>query len=83
MPTTWRDAATEWHAMDVDVIGRGIYLGVPSLEATEYDPYTRASYWSVPMASAAELCPPLSVARLIAAGRHAAPEMEVASDEEA
>ncbi|MEU0189439.1 hypothetical protein ABZ250_06185 [Streptomyces afghaniensis] len=29
-----------------------------------------ASYWSVPMDSAAALCTPLTVARLIAAGRH-------------
>ncbi|MET9681729.1 hypothetical protein ABZY29_16060, partial [Streptomyces coeruleorubidus] len=28
------------------------------------------SYWSVPMDSAAVLCTPLAVARLIAAGRH-------------
>jgi hypothetical protein len=70
MPTTWRQAADDWRVLDVDVLGRGTYLGVPRVNAVELDPRTHASYWSVPMSSAAMLCGPLTVARLIAAGRH-------------
>ncbi|MET9757683.1 hypothetical protein ABZ016_01280 [Streptomyces sp. NPDC006372] len=69
MPTTWHQAVDEWRAMDVDCLGRSSYLGVPRLDAVEGTPGL-ASYWSVPMVSAAMLCRPLAVARLIAAGRH-------------
>ncbi|MGW5123333.1 hypothetical protein ACWEQ7_04560 [Streptomyces sp. NPDC004069] len=69
MPATWRDAADDWRAQDVECLGRGCYLGVPPLNATR--PRCEAdSYWSVPMPSAAILCQPLTVARLIAAGAH-------------
>ncbi|MFH9587924.1 hypothetical protein ACH4LS_22670 [Streptomyces luteogriseus] len=68
MPETWHQAADDWRAMDVDCLGRSTLLGVPSL--TEIEPRAFASYWSVPMPSAAMLCRPLTVARFIAAGRH-------------
>lgn len=69
VPRTWRDAAIDWRKDGVDVLGRGTYFGVPRVEATSLDPTARASYWSVLMDSPAMLCPPLLVARLIAAGR--------------
>lgn len=75
MPATWHQAADEWRAMDVDCLGRGTYLGIPRLDAEEFDERACVTYWSVPMSSAATLCAPLTVARLIAAGRHAAPEL--------
>jgi hypothetical protein len=50
-------------------VGRGSYLGVPRLDAVNRE-HALASYWSVPMDSAALLCTPLTVARLIAAGKH-------------
>ncbi|MFF8980162.1 hypothetical protein ACF08A_25540 [Streptomyces cellulosae] len=70
MPATWHVAAAEWRADEVDCLGRYCYLGVPRLDLTALDPDTYASYWSVPMASAASLCAPLGVARLIAAALH-------------
>lgn len=70
MPATWHQAADDWRALDVDCLGRGTYLGVPAVDTTEFDPRSNVSYWSVPMSSAAVLCAPLAVARLIAAGRH-------------
>lgn len=70
MPRSWKDAADEWRGIEADCLGRGVYLGVPRVDRTEFDPAVYASYWSVPMASAGELCSPLLVARLIAAGRH-------------
>jgi hypothetical protein len=71
VPVTWHQAADEWRAsMEVDCLGRGTYLGVPKVDAAEPNPAARASYWSVPMSSAAMLCQPLAVARLIAAMRH-------------
>ncbi|MEU6510004.1 hypothetical protein [Streptomyces sp. NPDC046942] len=75
MARTWHKAADEWRAKaDVEVLGSGTYLGVPRLDLTEFDPQGHVSYWSVPMASAAALCAPLTVARLIAAGQHATPD---------
>ncbi|MGW1951277.1 hypothetical protein ACWCPI_00715 [Streptomyces sp. NPDC001920] len=70
MPRTWRQAAEDWREMDVDCLGSGTILGIPPLYRDEFNPTAVASYWSVPMPSAATLCKPLSVARLIAAGRH-------------
>lgn len=69
MPVRWRKAAEEWRALGVDCLGRDTYLGVPTVRAVERDPLTLASYWSVPMPSAGELCAPPAVARLIAAGQ--------------
>jgi hypothetical protein len=68
MPEKWHLAAADWRALGVDCLGRGTYLGVPRVDAVEFAPQTSASYWSVPMSSAAVLCAPLAVARLIAAG---------------
>ncbi|GGX26636.1 hypothetical protein [Streptomyces lomondensis] len=69
MPATLHQMAKAWRALEVDCLGRGSYLGVPRLDAVSGE-YVFASYWSVPMHSAAVLCNPLTVARLIAAGRH-------------
>ncbi|MGX1563107.1 hypothetical protein [Streptomyces sp. NPDC055506] len=69
MPRTWRQAVDDWRPLDVECLGQGSYLGVPRADAVECT-RVRATYWSVPMASAATLCRPLKVARLIAAGRH-------------
>ncbi|AMW11597.1 hypothetical protein A4E84_20125 [Streptomyces qaidamensis] len=68
MPTTWHVAVDEWRTSDVDCLGRGSYLGVPRPDVAGAP--RRTTYWSVPMDSAAALCRPLAVARLIAAGRH-------------
>jgi hypothetical protein len=68
VPRTWRDAADDWRRDDVACLGRGAYLGVPRLDAVEFPVRGTASYWSVPMEAAGLLCPPLSVARVIAAG---------------
>ncbi|MFF5518809.1 hypothetical protein [Streptomyces coeruleorubidus] len=69
MPATLHQMAEEWRALDVDCLGHGSYLGVPRPDAVNPE-HALASYWSVPMDSAAVLCTPLAVARLIAAGRH-------------
>ncbi|WP_103842232.1 hypothetical protein [Streptomyces sp. Ru72] len=45
-----------------------------------FDPRTCVTYWSVPLQSPGQLCAPLSVARLVAAGQHALAEL---GDEEA
>lgn len=71
MPITWCDAAEDWRPLGVECLGRGTYLGVPRVDIVEFDPQTYISYWAVPMPSAAELCSPLKVARLIAAGKRA------------
>ncbi|MDQ0749149.1 hypothetical protein QF034_003380 [Streptomyces africanus] len=68
MPATLHQMAEAWRALDVDCLGHGSYLGVPRLDAVNRE-QALASYWSVPMDSAAVLCTPLAVARLIAAGR--------------
>lgn len=68
VPEKWKQAVEEWRPLGVECLGKGTYLGVPRLEAVEFDPSGCASYWSVPMPSAAMLCAPLHVARLIAEG---------------
>ncbi|WP_171112096.1 MULTISPECIES: hypothetical protein [Streptomyces] len=78
VPRTWRQAVDDWRAHAVDCLGRDAYLGVPRVDAVEPRPYE--SYWSVPMPSAASLCAPLSVARVIAAGVHRLAELAAASD---
>jgi hypothetical protein len=74
MPEKWHRAVDDWRPLGVDCLGRGTYLGVPRVDAVEFDPQAAASYWSVPMSSAAMLCTPLNVARLIAAGQRALEE---------
>ncbi|MEU4165566.1 hypothetical protein AB0F46_01610 [Streptomyces sp. NPDC026665] len=74
MPITWADAAADWKELGVEMLGRESVLGVPDLTRTEPGAHALASYWSVPMGSAGELCSPLSVARLIAAAARVAPE---------
>ncbi|MEV4784413.1 hypothetical protein AB0K53_02940 [Streptomyces tuirus] len=68
VPTTPHRMADTWHALGVSCLGRGSHLGVPRLDAVD-SRRPSASYWSVPLNSAAMLCTPLMVARLIAAGR--------------
>jgi hypothetical protein len=68
MPAKWKGAAEDWRPLGVECLGHGTVLGVPRTDATEADAQRYASYWSVPMPSAAMLCAPLHVARLIAAG---------------
>jgi hypothetical protein len=70
MPVTWRQAADDWRAHDVELLGRDFLLGVPPLTAVELDPGASISYWPAPMSAPAMLCTPLTVARLIAAGSH-------------
>lgn len=82
VPTTWRQAAQDWRRDDVEVLGRGAYLGVPRLTCTKFHSHT-AGYWSVPMSSPAMLCAPLAVARLIAAGAHQLAELEAGAEREA
>lgn len=74
MPERYRAAAEDWRPLGVDCLGRDHYLGVPKVEAVEFNPETLASYWSVPMPSAGVLCAPLAVAKLIAAGQSRLPE---------
>lgn len=69
MPEKWAAAAADWRDLDVECLGRETYLGVPRVDAVDLNPAAWASYWSVPMPSAGELCPPLAVARLLAAGK--------------
>ncbi len=70
MPAKWSAAAEEWLGLGVGCLGRGTYLGVPRLDVEELDPEAWMSYWSVPILSAGDLCAPLAVARLLAAGKH-------------
>jgi hypothetical protein len=69
MPATWKSAAQTWVQLGVECLGRGTYLGVPRVDIDQFDPQACVSYWSVPMSSAALLCDPLDVARLIAAAQ--------------
>lgn len=66
MPAQWPKTAAAWRTLGVDCLGRGAYMGVPKVDAVTLDPQAYASYWSVPMSSAAMLCEPLAVCRLIA-----------------
>ncbi|EYT84280.1 hypothetical protein CF54_02355 [Streptomyces sp. Tu 6176] len=77
MPATWRETVDGWRSDDVECLGRGTYLGVPKLSMTTFDGYAASSYWSVPMASPAELCAPLTVARLIASAAHLLADADV------
>ncbi|MFJ5059009.1 hypothetical protein ACIP96_06265 [Streptomyces nigra] len=70
VPITWKEAAEDWRVSDVEVLGRDTVLGVPSVDAVDFNEEACASYWSSPMSSAGELCAPLHVARLIAACAH-------------
>ncbi|MFI0136119.1 hypothetical protein [Streptomyces luteogriseus] len=72
MPRTWHQHLDDWRVMDVDCLGRGSYLGVPSVDAVQWT-RSRATYWSAPLDSPSMLCSPVEVARLIAAGRHCMP----------
>lgn len=83
MPTKWTVAAEEWRALGVECLGRGWYLGVPRVDMVDLDPEARLSYWSVPMPSAGELCSPLTVARLLAAGKRCLAEAEAEAEADA
>lgn len=78
-PHTRHDLAKGWQRQDVECLGRGAYLCVPPVGQDRYDPATRASYWSVPIAGMGELCDPLTVARFTAAAMHAAAQLEGAA----
>ncbi|MFF8016112.1 hypothetical protein [Streptomyces sp. NPDC007929] len=69
MPATLRQITDAWRDLEVECLERGSYLGVPRPDAVGREG-AFASYWSVPMDSAAVLCSPLAVARLISAARH-------------
>ncbi|WP_432158969.1 hypothetical protein [Streptomyces sp. bgisy153] len=71
MPRTRPDTAAACEHLEVEVLGRDHYLGVPRVDRTDPGPGGCASYWAVPMESMGVLCGPAAVARLIAAGRHA------------
>lgn len=76
MPATWKQQFDDWRVDNVDCLGQDTYLGVPSVTATEYDPQNCDGYWAVPMASPAQLCEPLVVARMVAAGVHRLTDLE-------
>ncbi|MGI3198458.1 hypothetical protein ACRJ4B_15875 [Streptomyces sp. GTA36] len=82
VPVTWRGAADDWRTQDVEVLGRGTYLGVPRLASNRFRSYEAGLYWAVPMSSPAMLCAPLTVARLIAAGAHRLAELEAQAERE-
>ncbi|NEB00640.1 hypothetical protein [Streptomyces sp. SID13726] len=67
MPRRYGPAAQEWRDYGVEILGSDAFLGVPRVDAEVLDTRTQASYWAVPMPSAAMLCEPLAVARLLAA----------------
>lgn len=71
VPRTWRAEADEWRRDNVEVLGSTVVLGVPRLERTEPSSHGHPSYWAVPLSEPGRLCAPLTVARLIAAARHA------------
>ncbi len=61
--------ARRWAAPSVEgiaVLGHGTFLGIPHPALTH--PTPGRPYWPAPMDSPGVLCPPASVARLIAAG---------------
>ncbi|MET9575482.1 putative ATP-grasp-modified RiPP [Streptomyces massasporeus] len=60
----------------VTCLGRGTYLGVPRIDRRE----PPGTYWVVPPRREGDLCPPLSVLRLLEAGRaRQAAEREIRS----
>lgn len=60
--------AVKWRQPGAECLGRGTYLGVPRPDAVDRNAHAWASYWSVPMPSAAEVCTPDAVAQLVAVG---------------
>ncbi|MET7567511.1 hypothetical protein ABZT04_03260 [Streptomyces sp. NPDC005492] len=68
LPDSWQQAADDWRALGVDLLGCATYLGVPRPDAVELDIQAYGPYWSVPISSVARLCAPLDLARLIAVG---------------
>lgn len=57
--------ASRWRHPLVECLGRDTYLGVPRLDAVGLNAQAWASYWSVPMSSAADLCSPEAVSQLV------------------
>lgn len=70
MAEKYKQLAEFWRPLGVELLGRDTYLGVPPVDVIQFEPQC-VSYWAVPMSSAAVLCPPLAVARVIEAGRRA------------
>jgi len=66
--------ASRWRHPAAECLGRDTYLGVPRLDAAGLDSRTWASYWSVPMSSAAELCSPEAVSQIVVLGSFRAAE---------
>lgn len=60
--------ATRWRHPLAECLGRDTYLGVPRLDALGLNAQAWASYWSVPMSSAADLCSPEAVSQLVVLG---------------
>lgn len=64
----WHKAARIWRTvLGVEILGRDTLLGVPPVDKVSYSQRTNASYWACPIPSAADLCDPHAVTRLIAA----------------
>lgn len=76
MAKSWQSAADDWRGLGVDLLGRNHHMGVPCVDLDHRDKLSTRSYWAVPMESAAELCVPLAVARLIAAASNRLHERE-------
>ena len=66
-PERYKLAGADWRRYGIDLLGRDTILGVPHPRTTTFHEDRCVSYWSVPMESAAMLCSPLNVARLISA----------------
>ncbi|MEV0635862.1 hypothetical protein AB0I77_12970 [Streptomyces sp. NPDC050619] len=60
--------APAWTARNTECLSDGTYLGVPRTDRTELDEYTRASYWSVPMARPGALCQAADVLQVVLMG---------------
>jgi hypothetical protein len=71
MPRAWHHAAGTWRTqLDVELLGHGTHLGVPSLQHIDHNPRAYPSHWAVPIHSPATLCAPLRIARLLTMAHH-------------
>lgn len=75
-PERYKLAGTDWRRYGIDLLGRDTILGVPHPRTTTFHEDRCVSYWSVPMESAAMLCSPLDVARLISAHAQAVADQQ-------
>ncbi|EFL33230.1 predicted protein [Streptomyces viridochromogenes DSM 40736] len=58
-----------WCEPAAQCLGEGTYLGVPRGDHTEFDEWTKASYWAVPMVRPGRLCTAADVLALAMTGR--------------